>query len=172
MTGIDSPKSNINSFKIENTNTIDNKSTIKNEKAEPENSKTNTTFTEPDKSVAESPKASKHNPSTVSFDNNNIKENNSTETEGSTSINHNENINHISNPDMEKIQEFVAKIKDQTLGDFLKSFDQMLENARKMMEENKKYLKEKVIPKQESDKQALVEEAVRLGKPTPANISI
>ena len=32
MTGIDSSKSNINSFKTENTNTIDNKATIKNDK--------------------------------------------------------------------------------------------------------------------------------------------
>ena len=60
------------------------------------------------------------------------------------------------NVDEIKILEFISKMNEQTFDVILKAFDQMIEHARKLMEENKKYMKEVVIPKEEIMKQEMM----------------
>lgn len=63
--------------------------------------------------------------------------------------------------DEQKIADFIAKVKDDTFEAIIKSFDQMLINARKMMEENQRYYREKIIPKEEAMKKEMIKEDIQ-----------
>jgi hypothetical protein len=64
-------------------------------------------------------------------------------------------------PEEAEIADFIAKVKDDTFAAILKSFDQMLANARKMMEENQRILREKVIPREEAMKAELAKAEIQ-----------
>jgi hypothetical protein len=54
-----------------------------------------------------------------------------------------------------KVLEFISEIKNKTLDEILKSFDKMLEHARKLQEQNKIYTQKVLIPKEEAMKKQI-----------------
>lgn len=59
-----------------------------------------------------------------------------------------------------KVLEFISEIKNKTIDEMLKSFDKMMEHARKLQEQNKVYIQKVLIPKEEAlKKQIQLEES-------------
>ena len=54
-----------------------------------------------------------------------------------------------------KVLEFISEIKNKTLDEILKSFDKMIEHARKLQEQNKIYTQKVLIPKEEAMKKQI-----------------
>lgn len=54
-----------------------------------------------------------------------------------------------------KVLEFISEIKNKTLDEILKSFDKMMEHARKLQEQNKIYTQKVLIPKEEAMKKQI-----------------
>jgi hypothetical protein len=57
-----------------------------------------------------------------------------------------------------KIVEFISLMKDKTMQSVLDSFDRMLENSRRMREENNKFFKDVTQPKEQALKKAMLQQ--------------
>lgn len=143
------------SAKTENKNNIKQEKNIENKDKKQEN--TASTLSQGDNSKnVENYKISKHQANLVTFQDTDSESSGANKAESADKS----PAEKISDEQAEKITAFVAKIKDETTEAVLKSFDLMLQHARKIMEENQKYIKTVVIPKEEAEKA----EALRTGK--------